>query len=62
MLRRRKRLEISPDSPASGARFVGRVFVYQTLVEKNTDSIYNSKSEFKRFDLFFNLKLGLFKY
>ncbi len=26
MLRRRKRLGIAPESPASGARFVGRVF------------------------------------
>jgi len=27
MLRRRKRLGIAPESPASGARFVSRVFV-----------------------------------
>jgi len=40
MLRRRKRLGIAPESPASGARFVGRVYggrlfanySYQTLL------------------------------
>jgi len=37
MLRRRKRLGIAPDSPASGARFVGRFWVAQDLLtEKKT--------------------------
>ena len=30
-IRRRKMLEIAPESPASGARFVGRIFVNQTF-------------------------------
>jgi len=35
MLRRRKRLGIAPESPASGARFVGwRYVVQDSLVEK----------------------------
>jgi len=29
MLRRRKRLGIAPESPASGARFVGQFFAYR---------------------------------
>ena len=37
MLRRRKRLGIAPESPASGARFVGHFRVTQdTTVIKNT--------------------------
>jgi hypothetical protein len=34
MLRRRKRLGIAPESPASGARFVGRGRTQDTLIGK----------------------------
>jgi len=32
MLRRRKRLGIAPESPASGARFVGRCVVQDSMI------------------------------
>ena len=44
MIRRRKLLEIAAESPASGARFVGRPFAFSDIGQFNLSSVRQSFS------------------